>query len=858
MINFKHIEVPGVGAGFSVESSTVPMGSLLTMMSAVKVSKPVVFRYSVEGAEMSEWQPLNRQAMKDYANSPLTNVRIECVEPTAARSLRTLSAIAPLVNDEDDGFYFLYPEVVIEKGENIGIQEVICDGYWVLEGDFDAPDGTHTIYDRSIFYKFFDSNDEVVLGWAFNVLEKLYNPGIIPLYISRENQKDYTALFLATTQLFAYIVFYARKYRDFEAEENNERGGDEMLRAFIEGWGLSYNNIDTAEERRYLFQHWIEQFHKRGTIHIADKQEEVGDQLTTLEGELRRLVAYSKPNEFLFAPLAPESVGWCVGYSSPTWYGTETVPNVSKGWDYGIGYLPDSVGQGVGQLADYPVIGSILREKDGNLNVFRFTGNGRVGITTEKNTAKALEVYRGLNYEVTVWVKALNEGKPQNLDFGVLCYDEDMVPVRSICLTNGASTNSFFQGEEKGEVNSPCKISGVYYRLTGTVYGILEEIDDYNESNEPIYLNFENGRPLRFFSNNVRYMAPYIVQDKTGDVSDIYVAGITVKPMNLFSRYETYNKTQVVDSDIPVIPSGIGFEYPTSEFEWNEMDGTPMLTQISEVGQGYLGHKNVVAFYSQIATAQSKSEVEAFMRRYLLSYKNILMGTWLDYIVRYTVIATIIVRDSFDGTPIEGAVVTVSGGTTEKPVDLEAYTDEFGAVRFEVEYDAKGAQWFNYSVTFGEASKNGTFSVERSDVEIYVDLDIPVEIETVTVPKGAGYISISGSRVPGTDILVTETPVGGYVFLGWRIDPAGIESTESRLSYHIEDKTPLTITATYERNAELAFIPSVVEIPARGDSATATLSSSREWVIDPVSVDWLEVTPTSGEGGDNEITFGIK
>lgn len=824
MINFTHIVVSGVGSGFSVESQAIPLGGLLTMLRAVRSGRIACFRYSVNGRDCSEW--MSSASRIPEVDIKATGIRIECITEPDTKTLLSRSRSATL-----------QPQI----------------------GDFSTTEDTHIVYDKSIFYKFFDSDDEVVLTWAFNVLEKLYEPGIVPLYINRANADDYNALFLATTQLFAYIVYYARKYRDFEAGENNERGGDEMLKAFIEGWGLSYNNIDTPEERKYLFQNWIQQFYKRGTAHIVDEQiTDEGGNIITLEGELRRLVSYTKPNEFLFAILQPESVGWCLGFSSPTWYGTETVPNVSKGWDYGFRYLPDSAEKGVKELSKYPVLGAVRREKDGDINVFRFDGTGRVGITTEKDTSKVLEVYRGFNYEVSVWVKAVEGGKPQNIDFGVLCYDENMNPVRSLCLTSGSSTNSFFQVETAGEVNSPCKISGVYYRLTGVVYGILEDITSLDDTTDPLYLNFENGRPLRFFSNNVRYMAPYITQNRDGGVSDIYVAGITVKPLNLFTQYNSYNRTQTPESQIPQISQGSGFQYPVSEFDWNEADGTPMLTQIAQVGQGYLGQKNVVALYAQINSAQSKSEVEAIIRKYLVSYKNILMCTWLDYIVRFTVIVTVRVRDNFDKSAIENATVRITGGNPEDPVDMVLQTDEYGVVRFETEYLSEGALWFNYTVEYGEVSKSGGFNVYRSDVETVVDLDVPVQVTVKTVPQRAGTISLEGSRLPGTEITLRETPNAGYVFLGWRIEPVGVTGDESSITYRIEDRTPLTVTAEFELNAELAFAPKTVTIPAEGGSVNATLSSAREWEIDPVGVDWLEVSPTSGTSGDNEITFTSK
>lgn len=859
MVNFEHIDIPEVGGGFRITSQTIPLSGMLVVLRAVRPDRFILFRYSVDGGvKFTDWVQFTEATISDLKlNASETGIVLECI----VRDIHDEPSIMKLASLSDEGFEFEYPVVTLDDDTNIGYQRIKTKSFWVLEGDLPDDSSSHEIYDKSIFSQFFDSDDEGVIGWAFNVLEKIYDPGILPLYISRGNSEDFNSFFLATTQLFAYIVLYARKYRDFELDENHERGGEIMLKNFIEGWGLIYDNIDSSEGRKYLFQHWVEEFFKRGTAQIADVQELNPDgSVSVLEGELRRLVGYDKPNEFLFSVLAPENVGWCLGYSSPTWYGTETVLNVSKGWDFGVGYNVPGTPQGIGQLSSYPIVGNVFREKDGDYNVLRPTGTGRSGISTELNSSKALEVYRGFNYEVTVWVKALTADKPQNIDFGVLCYDgsgENGAPgnlVKSIRLTDGYSTDSFF-ASEGGAKNSPCKIPGVYYRLTGVVYGILEDIINLEDIDDPVYLNFENGRPLRFFSNNVRYMAPYIVQDRSEDVSDIYIAGVTVKPLNLFTQYSSYNLDQVREADIPKIPDGVGFEYPVSEFYWDELDGTPMVTQISEVGQGYLGQKNVVALYAQINTSRSKEEVEKFMREYLVSYKDVLMCSWLDYIVRYTVIVTVIVRDSFSGKVVSGADVTIDSlGDVDEPVHFASKTDDTGTVRLEVEYSTRETLKFSYNVVYGEAQAEGAFVVEASDVTIDVSLDIPVPITVQVVEKGWGSVSIEGSRLPGTEVVFNQKPVDGYVFVGWEIRPVGITSSDDSLTYQLVDSTPLTVIAKFERNAEMSFSAEEVTIPAEGGSVSATLYSTLPWSLDEISESWLDVSPKIGEG-DSELTF---
>lgn len=53
-----------------------------------------------------------------------------------------------------------------------------------------------------------------------------------------------------------------------------------------------------------------------------------------------------------------------------------------------------------------------------------------------------MEVYPGMDYEVTVWVKALSLGN-QNIEFGVNCYDANLtLSIRCVSPTGGRQTVS--------------------------------------------------------------------------------------------------------------------------------------------------------------------------------------------------------------------------------------------------------------------------------------------------------------------------------------------------------------------------------------------------------------------------------
>ena len=266
-------DYPQIGKGFRISTNIIPAAGLIPVLQAAREGNRNLYRYSKDGGQtFTDWEILTTTTLAamgglheacelvvDYVTDPYKRVKY--------RSRMVTPLADPL---------------------------------------------STVIYDKSVFKQFFENNDPQVLAWALNVLEKLYEPGIVPLYIKRDNEADYTAYFFAITHFFAFIVIYARKFRNFEGQvdENGniiEEGSPFLMQKFIEGWGLVYENIDTVEQRNFLFKNWIKQFSERGTFQITQKQAENEDgEIIRLDGELRRLVGYSKPNEFIFGALAPQ------------------------------------------------------------------------------------------------------------------------------------------------------------------------------------------------------------------------------------------------------------------------------------------------------------------------------------------------------------------------------------------------------------------------------------------------------------------------------------------------------------------------------------------------------------------------
>ena len=789
---------PQIGNGYRIHTQVIPLAGLIPVLKTAREGHKSLYRYSVDGGtNFTNWEFLN-----------------SAVSENLGRLTDAVDLVLDYVTDPFRRQVAFFRKLEVDPYD-VGLNSMI--------------------YDKSVFNTFFNSDDPQVLDWALNVLEKLFEPGIVPLYVSRNNENDYGTFFFTITHFFAFVVIYARQFRELENSEL-------LMKEFIEGWGLVYENITTLDQRKYLFKNWLDQFRKRGTPAIT----ETGG---VVDGELRRLVGYTKPNEFIFGVLAPQNVGWCMGWSSPTWYGTETVNAVSKGYDLGPDYAGDNYGEiisfgedelslptdgeatpntiitkhsweiylegdenlptnllqaaniGVGSLSDYPILGDVERVYQDDIYVFKFKGTGRVGISSEADTTKVMEVYRGLDYEITVWLKADQAGNvgsvqpPQNIEFGVNCYDSAMNLIKQVRLTDLEVTNSFFLGER---YQSPCKVPGVYYQLRGIIYNIDKDTDE----NRDLYLNFENGRPLKFFYSDggafASYMAPYIVQNRDGNVADLSVAGIVLKPLDL----------------------------PFS--------------------QGYLGQKNVIAMYAQIRSARTKQDIEEFIKRYLVSYKNIVSYKWLDWVTRKSWILTFIVSNVDNGDKVDGAAVTLSTGVT-------AYTDYNGYVRFELPLDSP----IKWTVSYEGVEESGSLTMDK-DYTIEVPLKLPLFVEMEIIQPEWGEVKITGQRlgegwVPRTEVTFTATPNAGYNFVKYIIVTDKTEDTRNPTNYFLGDHD-IIVQAVFEIAGSLSFSPDVITLPAAGGSMGLIASSSVKWKLDDINADWVKVTPMSGDAGDNPLT----
>lgn len=353
---------------------------------------------------------------------------------------------------------------------------------------------SHPVFDKLFFSQFFGFYDENVLNWAFNVLEKLYAPGIIPTYIERN--LDFCSYWLAICHNFAFIQQYGAKFGQIDINEI-------LFNKFLNERGLITTTVDTPEQRQYLFNNYIEEYRKRGKLAIT---EEGG----TINGEFLRLIRYEFGNEFIFAVLGPKDTGWCISHSSPMWSYLQTIESVDKS---------------KGDISRYPTVGSVTIANGVMYPNTTEEGSG-IGSNTDNSFLFPLNISK--SYEISFLLRVSSEtvNKIQNLKFGIDVFDVNYSPVTCTMMNDTRdSTNYFHTGEFLPKlVNQNIKDGYSDFIVRAVVKDFV--------FNENFALRWPGGYALRWPSN-ATWFTPKIVQVSGGDITPVQILNVTIKPQTI-------------------------------------------------------------------------------------------------------------------------------------------------------------------------------------------------------------------------------------------------------------------------------------------------------------------------------------
>lgn len=296
------------------------------------------------------------------------------------------------------------------------------------------------IFTDLYFNKFFNYNDSSVLNWALNVLNKLYQRGIVANYMERGqdgvDDDDYIAFFGALTHFMAILVRYAREFQDFTLN-------DILLGEYLNQKGVFVNDGMNLASLQTLLENVYVSFLERGTNEIA---KETGVDGRTVDGELLRLIRKGQFDEFIWGLIEPEKTIWNVNNNSPLYKGTKGSVNLIKAYEFT---------QDVTLLANYPLIESsyITQFTDSSKEVIRIlnvdspSGTIISGIGDAENQSKLILIDSRLSYEVTFQVRQAALGDYFSLKVNLYDVNEVLLTDSPISAISGAFTNTAIDTE---------------------------------------------------------------------------------------------------------------------------------------------------------------------------------------------------------------------------------------------------------------------------------------------------------------------------------------------------------------------------------------------------------------------------
>lgn len=402
------------------------------------------FRYSLDGINYSPWQILN-------------NTNISSVSGNVNSILFFEFRYERVGSDPSGILEFAGINIV----GNIVIQ--IIQGVTTLESIF-----------SDLAY-----NDALTATISNNLMEKIYNAGILPKFIERGAEYDDTdfisiwgsiCMFLAFNSAFSNMfdkILYKREY----------------LFEYLKQKGFFFSKQILFSELQYLAKNYFDEIRKRGTKFVYLKK---GHKLrdgseTFLDGEWLRLINRNRYDEFLVDVIEKSKNGWFIDESSPIYNGNYKSKQINK---------TEENTEDFQDLSLYETTQGVQIITDGNKEVLEITGDNSergIGYNTQSiplmvDYKELIVVEKEVDYEITFQVKRI-AGSLGTFKFGVHGYNRNGVYKNNSFLNIDNSTvgNLFFSDTQNKITNK----DDTWYSVRGIIYaaGSLNITNKYKRTN---------------------------------------------------------------------------------------------------------------------------------------------------------------------------------------------------------------------------------------------------------------------------------------------------------------------------------------------------------------------------------------
>lgn len=453
------------------------------------------------------------------------------------------------------------------------------------------------VFDKSIFKKYFDSDDANAIAWANNVLDKLKAKGGVAEFILREdkdgNPTNFDDLFLPTAIFFSYLVQLARQFENFTDD-------DFLSDQYLLQHG-QFTGGESLIQLVYAISNSLRIRAQRGTNNMVAISNDVG----VPNGELLRLINWGVQEFFKLGTARPQFNGWNLSNSSPGHRGCTGRYDLNIGYEYT---------EDVEDLSKYPLI----HGEDVSLTTFE--GKNCIEITNVlfgdvagiglDDSTKRIVVDPRFDFEITFYVA--QDIIDNNITFGCLAFDSVGDPVKLEKITDSSKTNFFFEGRALNQFNK------FYF-----IRGILFNKDKANVTAEDAKLNIGFGQNLRM-PQNVVSIIPYIVLDDNLSADSQSLGDSFIEPTLDGDTLDG----DTLDADFGFEDSGSSaYDGIPSIFLWN-IKITPCALKYERC---YLNNKNFVDLIFQNKNGKwSNVQIDSILRKYFIPYNTAFKTTNLD------------------------------------------------------------------------------------------------------------------------------------------------------------------------------------------------------------------------------------
>lgn len=291
-----------------------------------------------------------------------------------------------------------------------------------LEGEFDNSYISVFNFLKGTVFEDISPEDETWNKLWINLLKKLYEKGIVPEYITRDQgeeelntDEDYITFWKTVAYFYAYLSETSRR------KVGGLRDDDNYLKEYLEQKGVFlFPNGDHREENIHVLENIFDEFRQRGTLQVVTKKSDT----KPTYGEMLRMIGYEDQDEFLFEYLPRHLSGWCINRTSPIYRGKTSNKQLNK--------APEHT-EDIVDLSKY-----VLTNSSGVSIVT--SGTKKVARLINASMSYSVRVDPYISYEFTFWFK-MKSNTPMLKVAAEATYNGDVeTPLQRISSTANEST----------------------------------------------------------------------------------------------------------------------------------------------------------------------------------------------------------------------------------------------------------------------------------------------------------------------------------------------------------------------------------------------------------------------------------